>query len=218
MTENGAKRVNINLLPQDVIDKRRGEQRLVYALFVGLVIAGLIFVIYGFNLVRISGRESVVRQLEAENAKYKVAIEEVQIFQDKQSQLEKRKKLIESISGFDFSWSKFLNDVSLIIPNDVWLVKISGDDKIISFDGMAQSDSSSTSDIGHKLVAKWLVHLGQVNSLTDVWLTESDRLKDKEAGKIKFTTTAKIKQPEITQAASAIPAPPTSGSNAGASK
>jgi len=218
MTENGPKRVNINLLPQEVIDKRRGEQRLVYALFIGIVIAGILFVIYGFNMIRISGNERVVQQLQAENNKYEIAIKEVQIFQDKKSQLNQRKKLIASISGFDFSWSKFLNDVSLIIPNDVWLVKINGDDKIISFEGMAQSDAGSTTDIGHKLVAKWLVHLGQIDSLTDVWLTESDRLKKKESGKIKFTTTAKIKQPKVTQAVSAIPAPPTSGNNAGASR
>ncbi|HEX21366.1 MAG TPA: hypothetical protein ENH19_01775, partial [Actinobacteria bacterium] len=173
---------------------------------------------YGFNMIRISGRDRVVQQLEAENTKYETAIKEVQIFQNKQSQLEHLKKLIASISNSNFAWSKFLNDVSLIIPNDVWLTQIKGDDKVITFEGLTESDTSQSTDIGYKLVAKWLVHLGQVDSLTDVWLTSSERFKDKTSGKIKFTTTAKIKQPEIAKTVSAVPAPPASGNNVGASK
>lgn len=217
MTANGGNRIYINLLPKDITNKRKAEQRLVYALLAAAGIGALLFAVFAVNMLRISSRENAIKQLEEENTNYSVAINEIKSFQDKQNQVEQRQKLIDSVSNVNFSWSRFLNDVSLIIPNDVWLVKVTGDTNVISFEGQVQSSTSDTTDLGHKLVAKWLVHLEQIKSLTDVWLTTSER-KDKKSETINFTTTAKIKQPETKVNTPVVPAPPPSGQTGGAAR
>lgn len=210
-------RISINLLPQDITDKRKGEQRLIYALIAAFCVGGLLFAIFAVNMIRISGRERVIRDLERENANYEVAISEIRSFQEKKTQMEQREKLIDSVSTFKFSWSKFLNDISLIIPNDVWLTKVNSDGMVVSFEGLAATVGDDNTDFGHKPVAKWLVHLGQISGLSDVWLTASERSSEKEdIGKVKFTTTAKIKQPESKSTTPpAVPAPPPSGTTGG---
>lgn len=217
MTTNGGNRIYINLLPKEVIDKRKAEERLAYALLVAVAVGAFLFAVFALNVVRISASERSIKRLEKENANYAVAIDEIRGFQDKQVQVEQREKLIESVSPLTFSWSKFLNDVSLIIPNDVWLTQLNSDNGVISFEGKAFQESTGTTDIGHKLVAKWLVHLGQLDQLTDVWLTTSQK-EEKTEGRVTFTTTAKIKQPETKISPPVVPAPPSSGQTGGGSQ
>lgn len=216
MIGNGGNNVYINLLPKEIIDKRKGERRLALALLAAVGIGAVLFAFFAVNMVRISGKENVIRGLEKENTNYTAAIDGIKSFQDKQNQVDQREKLIDSVSNVKFSWSRFLNDVSLIIPNDVWLTKINSDGSLITFEGSAKSDTSETLDIGHKLVAKWLVHLDQIDGLSDVWLASSD--KDKTSDTIKFTSSAKIIQPVATVSAPAVPAPPTSGQTGGGSQ
>lgn len=207
----------INLLPQEITDKRKAEKRLVMALLIAAGIGALLFAVFTVNMIRITSRERVLARLEEENSKYQVAINEMKSFQDKQNQVEQLQNLIDSVSDLDFVWSKFFNDVSLIIPNDVWLTKVTSDSKIVSFEGLAVAEATGTADNGHKPVAKWLVHLGQIEGLSDIWLTTSEKQKDKLEGKVKFTSTAKIKQPESSPKPPAVSAPPPSGQQQGGS-
>jgi len=208
-------KILINLLPQEITDKRKAEKRIILALLVAAVIGMLLFGVFSVNMLRITSRERVITGLEDENAKYQVAINEIRIFQEKQGRVKQLENLIASVSDIKFVWSKFFNDVSLIMPNDVWLTKVSSDSKIVSFEGLVQNDTTGTTDVGHKPVAKWLVHLGQIEGLSDIWLTSSAKLKTEDDGRIKFSTTAKIEQPKSENTAPVVSAPPPSGQAAG---
>ena len=201
----------INLLPQEIIDKRKAEKRIILALLVAAAIGMILFGVFSINMIRLSAQEDKITRLENENAKHQVAIDEIRIFQEKQGQVKQLESLIASVSGLRFVWSKFFNDISLIMPNDIWLTKLSSDSKVVSFDGLVQGNTTGTTDLGHKPVAKWLVHLGQIEGLSDIWLTTTNKVSDKDNGKIKFSTTAKIKQPKSEITAPVVSAPPPSG-------
>jgi len=209
MEENN--QILINLLPQEITDKRKAEKRIVLALLIAAVIGMLLFGVFSVNMIRINAGERKITVLENENSKYQIAINEIRIFQEKQGKVKQLENLIASVSDLKFVWSKFFNDVSLVMPNDVWLTKLSSDSKVVSFEGLVQNDTTGTADLGHKPVAKWLVHLGQIEGLSDIWLTSTEKLAAKEEGRIRFSTTAKIEQPKSENTAPVVSAPPPSG-------
>lgn len=206
------KKVLINLLPRDVIDKRQAEKYLVFGFLISAVLVALMVLVYGVNYVRIAGRQGEVDSLTAENSRYAAAIGQNNKFEDRKALVDERRQLLGKVSLNDFEWSRFLNNISLVVPSDVWIRSISGDQEKIVFEGSAPSTEETTTQMGHTAVAKWLVHVAEISSLKDVWLDSSDKAEDKDSPvpQVDFKTTALIKGylPEELASAVKIPAPP----------
>lgn len=218
-------KIKINLLPREVLEKRKTEQRLAFMLL-GLVIMVVAMAsIYGFNLIRISQEQTDLDLIKAENQKVQAQIAKVEDFEKNKILVENREKLVNTAIAGKYSWSRFLNSVSLIVPNEVWLQSLTADKGgKVSFVGRALGGSLS-SGIGHRPVAKWLVHLAEMNDIGDVWLDSSKKAGSSGAAQgpasasssstveatatIDFATTANIKSLQVPAPSS--PAPPASG-------
>lgn len=207
-------KININLLPKEIVEKRKFEQRLAYVLLgVGLLVAVFVAV-YAVNFVRIMGEERKLTAIQAENARYAQAISQIQTFEKARLQVEDREKLIATAIAGKFEWSKLLNNISLIIPNEVWLTSFDGSVDGLTFGGYA-TRYSGTTELGYRPVAKWLVRLGEISALSDVWLTSSEKGADQGANRISWQTTAKLKMAEQPQASAVSAPPPPSGGGTG---
>lgn len=212
MVEDFNKKIFINLLPRDVIDKRQAEKYLVLGFFAMAALVALMLLVYGVNYVRIAGRQGEVDNLVAENSRYAAAIGQNNKFEDRKALVDQRRQLLDKVSVNEFTWSRFLNNVSLVVPSDVWIRSISGDQEKIAFEGSAPSTEETTTQMGHTAVAKWLVHLGEISSLKEVWLDSSDKIADKDSPvpQVDFKSSALIKGYLPEELASAVkkPAPP----------
>ena len=58
----------INLLPQEIIDKRKAEKRIILALLVAAAIGMLLFGVFSINMIRLRVQEDKIIRLEDENA------------------------------------------------------------------------------------------------------------------------------------------------------
>ena len=212
MVEDFSKKVFINLLPRDVIDKRQAEKYLVLGFFIIAAFVALLVFVYGVNYVRIAGRQGEVDNLVQENGRYAAAIGQDNKFEDRKALVDQRRQLLDRVSVNEFAWSRFLNNISLVVPSDVWIRSIKGDQEKVAFEGSAPSTEETTTQMGHTAVAKWLVHLGEISSLKEVWLDSSDKVEDKTSPtpQVDFKTTALIKGYLPAELASAVkkPAPP----------
>jgi Tfp pilus assembly protein PilN len=202
----------INLLPPEIREKRVAERRRILVGMGAAVLLGAIGAVIFLMNVMLQGEQAKLSAMEKQSAGIQRAITEYQIFEKQKQDVDAKKAVVDQVTAGEVPWYKLFNEVALVIPSDVWLTAISGDEKKgVSFIGAAVDQVADTPDSGHKPVAKWLVRLSEIPMLTDVWLTSSA----KGVGTVLFSTTAKVTAPNSPAAAPAPPGAPTSPSTSG---
>lgn len=193
-------KININLLPREVQDKRSGEKLIVMALL-GLVgFAGVLGFLYAFNSWQIKMSEDQVAMLQDQTARMNATIDGLRIYEQRLQEIQRRKQVMERAIAGQILWSKVLEEIMIATPNDVSLQSLTGNDQGITFDGLV-TDPEDNPDQGHKPVAKWLLRLADIKPQSDVWLSSTS--KDEAKHVIRFSNTTKFKQLPT------LPAPPT---------
>ncbi len=168
-------RININLLPAEIIEKRKAEKVISVMIIGAASLFGVVVLVF-FYVFRLVGAEGdTLDDLKVENMRYETEIAKIADFESNKIFVEERLALINKIASEKYSFSKWLNNVSLLIPNEVWLdtIDITGEGNV-SFSGTAFAGVDSR-QLGQKTVAKWLVRLSELEDVTDVWLESTDR-------------------------------------------
>lgn len=174
----------INLLPPEIAEKRQTERRWVY--FLAIIIAFI--ALFGFVFMITYGRElkekRTLSDYLTENDKLAVAISEFKVFEERKGQVQQREQILAKALAGETSWYKLLNEISMVIPSEVALIDMSLDLSAgVKMTGYTQDYSS---------VAKWLVRLGEIKELNDVWIETANKGKEKNEEVIQFSMTAKL--------------------------
>lgn len=115
----------INLIPPE---QRRGEQApLRSGPLAYIVVAGLVLVLAGVTALvltnnEIGERESDVARLEAEDAAAAAKAERLSAYTQFRNLSEQRVATVASLADSRFDWERVMRELSLILPEDVWLV------------------------------------------------------------------------------------------------
>lgn len=167
-------RIQINLLPPEVLEKRKAE-KIITRIVMGIVALFSVMVLGFFYIFQLVGVETgKVQELQAENARYEIEIVKIADFESNKILVDERQRVIDTAIADKYSYSKWLNNLSLLIPNEVWLKDLTIGGGSVSFSGSAVADST-TRRLGQKSVAKWLVRLAEMDDLSDVWLSSSNK-------------------------------------------
>ncbi|MDI6815582.1 MAG: hypothetical protein QME41_00105 [Actinomycetota bacterium] len=189
--------VKINLLPAEIQNKRRAEKFLLAGLVGMVAIAACLAGIFLYNVWRIDNAEKDLVLLSDQVVKMESAIQELRVYEARLAEVQKKKDIVEKALADRILWSKLLEELMIITPNDLSLATLSGNADGVTFSGEIQ-DPLDAPDSGHKPVAKWLIRLGELRLQPDVWLSSSDK-QDK---RILFSNTMKFKKEPMP------PAPP----------
>lgn len=194
-------KVNINLLPKEIRDRRKGEKLILLGLSVVLIMVAALGFVYTYNNSRIADAEKELTKLKAETKKMEASIQSLQVYEQKLADINSKKGVIDKALATKIEWSKELEELMIVTPNDVSLTKLTGDAKGLTFSGTVTEVADSGSGLGHKPVAKWLLRLAGTNKKPDVWLTSSD--KEGGSQSLSFSNTLKYNTVQ------AQPAPPS---------
>ena len=189
--------VKINLLPGEIQDKRRAEKLIIAGLVGMVVIAACLAGTFMYNMWRIDNAEKDLALLSDQVVKMERAIQGLRVYEARMAEVQKKKDIVEKALADRIVWSKLLEELMIITPNDLSLATLSGNADGVTFSGEIQ-DPLDAPDSGHKPVAKWLIRLGELRLQPDVWLSSSD----KQERKILFSNTMKFKKEPMP------PAPP----------
>lgn len=94
-----------------------------------LLVGALALALVGVALLVLAGnqvteRETEVAQLEREDAAAKARAEELSAFTQFRSLQEQRAMTISSLADSRFDWERVMRELSLILPDDAWLVRL----------------------------------------------------------------------------------------------
>jgi Tfp pilus assembly protein PilN len=183
-------KVKINLLPKEIRDRRKGEKFILAGLAVIVATVLALGFTYTYNKLSIESAEKELSQLKAKTEKMQSSIQALQVYEQKLADINGKKGIIDRALASKIEWSKELEELMIVTPNEVSLSKLTGSATGLNFSGTASDASDSIPDLGHKAVAKWLMRLADTSKKPDVWLTSSD--KDDGSHTLKFSNTLKF--------------------------
>ena len=202
----------VNLLPKDDQQQGRRKQNLPALISTGLIVlvTGLMGVFY------FSARSAATaKELELEDAKAELALlptpSELATQTAGQRKLAtERQARIAALSaalGHRVAWDRVLREVSLVLPDDVWLTQLAafspkpptGTAPVQTAPGaVPQGFTMAGYTYSHDAVARLLTRLSVIPDLQNVWLERSLRTKLVGRYVITFTIRADVRAPGAT--------------------
>lgn len=204
--------VRINLLPLEVLERRKYERYYPYLFTAAAILVGVVIAIWLGTAFIINQRAGSLQQIEESEAALTRQASALSIFEQQRSVLDARQQLATTALAGRVDMGRILEEVSLVLPDTVWLESIGlNQTDGMSLVGFTPEEEEPELSEGYKSIAAMLVRLGNLTSLRDVWLTaaEVDSYSDFQEGVdgsaqvLAFQAAASIVIP------SAAPAPPT---------
>lgn len=190
--------MRINLLPPEILEKRKAEKRLVYVALAALLVIVVLAGLYAFAFVQLKAKQSVVTTREQELAQATTRANELQVFEQKATELQRRKSVAEQALAGRINWAKLFDEVSLVMPTDMWATVMNTNEKTgLQIDGYALDSATDSPDLGHKSIAKLLVRLADLDQLNDVWLTNAAKTTLNDSPVIQFSVTAGVSESSV---------------------
>ncbi len=222
--------IRINLLPPEILEKRKEEQNWRWVVLGALAMLVILVGLFLIAFVQVSSKEAEVAEVEQQAANVQAAAEQVKIFKEQEDDLAVRQGIVDKALVGQVDWAKLLYELSLILPTDMYLQRLQAneDDPLtqsaggavegeetnesqITLTGEALDSPSDSPDLGYKSVAKLLVRMAELEQLERVWLDSAEKSTGEgEAGSPQalILFIARAKTPETkTKAQASSPAP-----------
>lgn len=185
--------MRINLLPPEILEKRRAERRIVYVAIAAVLVLVLLGIVWVYGYMHVDARQQSLdaRLQEVQAAQAKADM--LAVFEQKEQVLQARQAVAEEALSGKMNWAKVFDELSLVMPTQLWLTSIGWDqDSGLVLDGYAVDSETDVPDSGHKSIAKMLVRLSDLDDLFDVWLNNSVKTTFLDEGVIQFNCTARV--------------------------
>ena len=190
--EGGSRRMS--LLPAEVavVRERRRQSMVVAAAVVAL--AALLMVVYVGRRSQVANERDKAERAEAETAALRQDAAQLSQVTTVDTQLQERRAMVETALTDDVAWTRLLQEIATVLPNDVWLTAFTGQKAASSG---AAGDSVGTINVtgqgfDQSSAARWLLRVGDLQSLTGLWLPSSNRSGEGAGATITFSSTANL--------------------------
>ena len=166
--------VRINLLPPEVLEKRRFEKWYGIIFLVFLVLLVIVLVVYGYFWLSGAQKNSDLQLVQEQTQKLQEQADAFAIFEQKEADLAKRQTVATTALRGRINMGRLGEEVSLVLPDEVWLQQmvINETDGLL-LTGYTPYSSSQSMDVSYKSVAKTMVRLNELDGVSDVWLTNA---------------------------------------------
>lgn len=176
--------IRINLLPPEIIEKRKYERFYPYVFAVTGILAVIVLGVWGYLQLLNSARVSELQAIEQSAADLRTQADSLAVFELKELDLAKRQEAAGKALAGRIDVGRVAEEISLVLPEEVWLTQLElhappepgteGSDQPEKLIGHAPDPAGTTVRDGFKLVASTLVRLASLSdSLNDVWLNRA---------------------------------------------
>lgn len=176
----------INLVPQAERRRTQTDVGLIVAIVVGVVIVGVILFTYFQAKGELSDREAELAQVQTQIAQVQAQLGTLAQYEQLQNEVTQTENTAQQIYASRTLFSEVLGDISLVIPDNVWIADMTLNAPAGSATGASASGAAAAAVTQGSLtistgntytfddVARAVVRLQLVPSLTDVTLTQTN--------------------------------------------
>jgi Tfp pilus assembly protein PilN len=199
--------IRINLLPPEIIERRKAESRRLIFLAVGLAIIALLGIAWAFLALGVSIKTSQVASAQQQAANLRAQADAFKVFEDRTTELQSRQAVVDKALVGRVNWSRLMDELSLVLPPVVWLDVFDGEQAATSggtagaatlgLSGWSLQEPVDKANGGFKSMAQLLVRLNDLEQLDNVWLTGAEVKPDgfRSQDAIQFITTSMVVVP-----------------------
>jgi len=184
--------MRINLLPPEILERRKSEKRIGWVVLAAILIAVVLAGVWMFAFFRLEGKQDDLAAAQQEVQQTNAQAEQLSVFEQRAAELETRRVTAAQALDGRRNWSKLFNELSLVVPAEMWLETMTVDEEQLQVSGWAIDSPNDNPDAGHKSMAKLLVRLADLEQLSSVWLTSSVKSDFEERPALQFAVTASI--------------------------
>jgi Tfp pilus assembly protein PilN len=211
--------VRINLLPAEIVERRKYERYYPYVFIVGGVLLAIVLVTSFALTMFTSQRTEQLQQAEETVNSLNQQSAALAIFEEQQQALAERQNVASQALAGRGDMGKLMEEISLVLPEPLWTQSmVLDEEKGLELQGFTPDSEGTKISEGYKSVAAGLVRINSLDALNDVWLTTAasedySEFQGSSAGgsaaTVAWELTAKIVKPADDSAPSAVPAPPS---------
>lgn len=169
--------IRVNLLPPEVIEKRKWDRYYPYLFVVAAVLVVVVVLLWSFLQFGVSTKSDELQTLEEETRDITAKSDKLQVFELQQQELTQRKDVVTKAMGGRILMGKLLEEVSLVLPSEVWLSRFDAKEYDVTLEGYTPKvegfGSNEDLEDGYKSAAATLFRLGSLEQMYDVWLNEA---------------------------------------------
>ena len=177
----------IDLIPPEVVEKHKAR-RIIGVVGAGFsVVVVILVVIYALLTGQVMLAGNRIDKIDQQNRQVQAYIEKLKPYEDRKKAVDERKTIVGKVTKNQMKWSSVLNDISMVLPSDIWLKQMTIDINPILTQKQGKTDRAAEKQtppiklvgyaFDHAAVARLLVHLSEIDQFRSVWLdyaTEQD--------------------------------------------
>lgn len=164
----------INLLPKEVMERRRYEGWYGRVFLVGGVLVAVVLAVYALFSFEVNSKMGELQSTQEQSKQYSQVAEQLSVFQSKEQELQQRQTVAQTALAGRVNVGQVANDISLVLPDEIWLdTLIVNQDTGVALTANTPRTTGQSADVAYKSVAKALVRLSELGELTDVWLSSA---------------------------------------------
>jgi Tfp pilus assembly protein PilN len=180
----------VNLLPPEIAERRKLRKAQMAMLGTGLAAVAVVGVMYVNASAKVSSAQDEKTTAVAANGKLRSDLAKLQTVRDTYAKVDAANKTLATAMHYEIRWSSYLHDLTLTIPENVWLNTVEMKMTAARTSAGGNNDSVLDENLGtvtwtgsafsHDDVAAWLESLGKQKGYSDPFFTKSeDRLEQR---------------------------------------
>ena len=170
--EAGTRR--ISLLPGEIAVERAARRQVVMA---GGAVAAVAAGLFGMFLLRqgsVADAQDAAAGEEARTTELTAQVASLSEVEQLEADLAARRATVSATLAGDVAWTRVLQEVNTVLPNDVWLTAFAG--TRATADGATPSTVTfSATGFDQTSAARWLLRVGELPSFEGLWLPSSSK-------------------------------------------
>ena len=159
----------INLLPAEVVQGRDVQLQIAAAGAAVALIAALLVVIWAFRGHQISSQRQTIADDQTRTAALQRQLAQLGPVAQLQTSLAQRQQQVRSALSGDIGWTQLLNEISGVLPNDVWLTSFSG----TGGPGGVAHMTVQAKGLSQTSTAAWIQRISSLSAVTGLWVPNS---------------------------------------------
>ncbi|MFV1991327.1 MAG: PilN domain-containing protein, partial [Acidimicrobiales bacterium] len=163
------------LMPLELAERKARNRRVA---LVGVGAVGLVAFLgwaYLNKLDEVSSAEATADALEAEVIVKQAEVQQHSAIRTLADEVDESASLIVSALQYDVAWSKLVQEVATVMPNDVWISTLQASAPTVEIPGSLRVSANGAD---HSSSARWILRIDPLESVTGQWLPVSQLAVD----------------------------------------
>ena len=180
----------VNLLPPEIAERSRLRRSQLLMVGTGLAAVAVVGVMYTQQSAKVSAAEEQKAQATAASVRLRNDLAKLQNVQQTRVEVDTARATLAGAMANEVLWSRYLHDITLTIPEGVWLTKL----EVVMTDSTADTTAAAATTVfdpglgtvtvegearEHTDVAAWLESLAHEKGYANAYFSKS---KDKRIG------------------------------------